>query len=127
MLKRSYLLAFSLIVIVLLSVSATLYTNQPKSNFAVGDIVYPTLLVSEGNLADCITGRFLPSEASTARVHGVEITDIAFCDRHIMYRYLYKVKLFASGTTVYAYEKWLYSSRNEAESALPTPNPPQKE
>jgi hypothetical protein len=125
--KPSYLLAFSLVVIVLLSVSTTLYTNQPKPKFEVGDIVYPTLLVSEGSLADCITWRFLPSEASTARVHGVEITDIAFCDRHIMYRYLYKVKLFASGTTVYAYEKWLYPSRKEAESALPTPNPPQKE
>ena len=125
--KWSYLLALLSIVIVLLLVSTTLYTNQPKPKFEAGDIVYPTLLVSEGSLDDCITWRFLPSEASTARVHGVEITDIAFCDRNTMYRYLYKVKLFASGTTVYAYEKWLYPSRNEAESALPTPNPPQKE
>ncbi|MQF98318.1 MAG: hypothetical protein FI729_02140 [SAR202 cluster bacterium] len=127
MMKRSYLVAFLLIVVVLLSVSTTLYTNQPKPKFEVGDIVYPTLLVSEGNLADCITGKFLPSDAITARVDGVEITDIAFCDRHIMYRYLYKVKLFASGTTVYAYEKWLYPSRNDAESALPSSNVPEKE
>ena len=127
MMKRSYLVAFLLIVVVLLSVSTTLYTNQPKPKFEVGDIVYPTLLVSEGNLADCITGKFLPSDAITSRVDGVEITDIAFCDRHIMYRYLYKGKLFASGTTVYAYEKWLYPSRNDAESALPSSNVPEKE
>jgi hypothetical protein len=119
--KRSYLLAFSLVVIVLLSAAIIFYVytiNQPKPKFEVGDIVYPTALYSDARLADCRTGNnFHPGNTSTARTKGVEITAITLCEGWEPVRYLYEVKWFPSGRTDYGFSRWLFSTRQEAESS----------